>query len=97
MKPDDNSHYSLLRFYIDKEVCLPIRTDFFAPNGALRKQLIVERSEIKMVDDHWVPFRTTMSDLKLKTQSVFIVEEIEIDPEIDDGIFETTELSRGGN
>ena len=97
VKPDDNSHYSLLRFYIDKEVCLPIRTDFFAPNGALRKQLIVERSEINMVDDHWVPFRTTMSDLKLKTQSVFIVEEIEIDPEIDDGIFETSELSRGGN
>ena len=97
VKPDDNSHYSMLRFYIDKEVCLPVQTDFFAPNGALRKQLIVERSEIQMVDGHWVPFRTTMTDLKFKTHSVFIVEEIEIDPELDDGIFETSELSRGGN
>ncbi|MCZ6665913.1 MAG: outer membrane lipoprotein-sorting protein [Gammaproteobacteria bacterium] len=97
VKPDDNSHYSMLRFYIDKEVCLPVQTDFFAPNGALRKQLTVERSEIQLVDDHWVPFRTTMTDLKFKTHSVFIVEEIEIDPELDDGIFETSELSRGGN
>ncbi len=51
VKPDDNAHYSLLRFYIDKEVCLPIRTDFFAPNGDLRKQLTAEREEIQMVDD----------------------------------------------
>jgi hypothetical protein len=95
-RPDDNSHYSLIRFYVDKEFCLPVRTDFFAPNGDLRKQLVVERSEIQMVDDHWVPFRTTMSDLKLNTHTVFIVEEVAIDPELREGLFEVSSLRDSG-
>ena len=96
VKADDNSHYSLIRFFVDKGVCLPVQTDFFAPNGDLRKQLVVEREEIRMVDEHWIPFRTTMSDFKFKTQTTFIVEEVAIDPDLRDGLFEVSELKRGG-
>jgi hypothetical protein len=94
-KADDNSHYSLARFYIDKTVCLPVRSDFIAQNGALRKQLVVERDSIAMVDDHWVPFRTAMIDLKLDTRTLFIVEEVEIDPDLDINLFEATALKQG--
>jgi len=96
VKPDDNSHYSLIRFFIDKGFCLPVQTDFVAPNGDLRKQLLVERSSIQMVDQHWVPFRTTMSDLKHDTHTVFEVEEVRIDPELREGLFSNAELRRGG-
>ena len=96
VKADGNSHYSLIRFFVDKNVCLPVQTDFFAPNGELRKQLVAEREEIRMVDDHWIPFRTTMSDFKYNTQTTFIVEEVAIDPDLREGLFEVSELKRGG-
>ena len=97
VKANDNAHYSLIRFYVDKDFCLPVRTDFLAPNGELRKQLLVEREEIQMVDDHWVPFRTTMTDFKLNTQTIFIVEEVAIDPDLREGLFEVSELKSGGH
>ncbi len=97
VKRDDNSHYSLIRFFVDEEFCLPVRSDFLAPNGDLRKQLVVDRAEIQMVDDHWVPFRTTMSDFKFNTKTIFIVEEVAIDPDLRDGLFEVAELKSGSH
>ena len=94
-KPGDDANYSLVRFFIDKEVCLPVRTEFVAPNGEIRKELTVNRDEIKMVDDHWVPYESTMRDLKLGTHSVLKVVEVEIDPDLRDGMFEVSELKRG--
>ncbi|MEQ8230166.1 MAG: outer membrane lipoprotein-sorting protein [Gammaproteobacteria bacterium] len=95
VKPDDNSHYRLVRFSIDQRLCLPMRTDFIAPNGELRKQLVVAREEVREVDGKWVPFRTTMFDHKHETHTVFLVEEVEIDPELDASLFEVGELRRG--
>lgn len=96
VKPGDDAHYSAVRFFIDKDVCLPVRTEFIAPNGDLRKELIVDREKIDQVDDHWVPFHVTMIDHKLGTRSVFEVEEVQIDPDLDDGMFEVHALKIGG-
>lgn len=97
LKPGDTSTYSKVRFFVDKDVCLPVRTEFLAPNGSLRKELVVDREEIREVDGHWVPFRTTMADLKLGTKTVFIAQEVDIDPDLDPGMFEERELRRGGH
>lgn len=95
VKPDENSHYSLVRFFIDKTLCLPMQSDFLAPNGELRKQLVVDRAEVRKVDGHWVPFRTTMYDRKHGTHTVFLTEEVAIDPELSAALFEVAELRRG--
>ena len=88
-KPGEDAHYSLVRFFIDKEVCLPMKTDFLGPNGALRKQLLVKRDSVTKLDTHWIPFETTMSDLKLNTKTVFVVEEVEIEPTVGSGAIRT--------
>ena len=95
IKPDDNSHYSMVRFFIDKDVCLPVRTEFLAPNGDLRKELVADREQIRKVGEHWVPYLTMMTDLKLKTKSTFTVEEIVFDPDLDKSIFEVQALRLG--
>ncbi|MEQ8662543.1 MAG: outer membrane lipoprotein-sorting protein [Gammaproteobacteria bacterium] len=95
VKPDDDSHYGLVRFFIDQALCLPLRTDFLAPNGELRKQLVVERSEVQAVDGKWVPFRTTMFDHKHATHTVFVVEQVEVDPVLNPALFGVAELRRG--
>ena len=94
VKPGDDSTYSMVRFFIDQEICLPVRSEFLALNGELRKQLTIDREEVRKVDGRWVPFKSTMEDLKLQTTSVFIVEEVEIDPNLQDGMFEVSELRR---
>ncbi len=95
IKEDSESHYSLLRFFVDQAFCLPVRTDFIAHNGTLRKQLLVERESITDVDGHWVPYRTTMQDHLLGTRTLFEVLEVVIDPELDAYLFEEAALKRG--
>jgi hypothetical protein len=87
----------LVRFYIDMQICLPMRTEFYGPNGELRKELVADRARVEQVGTHFVPFLTTMTDHKLGTRSIYEVLEVEIDPPLDDGIFETSALTRGGN
>ena len=94
VKPGENSNYSMVRFFIDKKICLPVRSEFLALNGEIRKELTIEREEVRKVEGRWVPFKSTMQDNKLKTKSVFIVEEVEIDPILQDGMFEVSELRR---
>ena len=97
LKPDENSNYSMVRFFIDKDICLPVRTEFIGLNGELRKELVIDREQVQMVDEHWVPFLTTMTDLKLGTKSIATVEEVEIDPELSSGMFEVNSLKAGGH
>lgn len=94
IKADENSHYSLVRFFVDQEICLPMQTDFIGPNGSLRKQLLIDRLEVKPDGKRWIPYRTEMRDLKLNTKTVFIVEEVEMDPDLDPGLFEPSALRR---
>jgi len=68
IKTGDNAHYGLARFFIDQQVCLPVRTEFIARNGTLRKELLIDREQIKMVDEHWIPFHVTVLDHKLDSQ-----------------------------
>jgi hypothetical protein len=96
-KPRDNASYSLVRFFIDQEKCVPVRTEFLAPNGELRKEQVVDREQILQVGDRWVPHLVTMTDHKLNTHSIYTIQEIDIDPELDNSMFERTALLRGAN
>jgi hypothetical protein len=97
VKDDDDALYSRVRFFIDQEMCVPVRTEFYAPNGSLRKELMADRERIEQVGERWVPHFVTMRDLKLETSSTYEVEEVEIDPALPDAAFEIQALVRGGH
>ena len=97
VKPGENTQYSLVRFYIDQAVCLPMRTEFYALNGELRKELVADREHVQQHGERWVPHQVTMRDLKLGTSSYFEVEEIDLEPELHDAMFEVSALKRGGH
>jgi len=96
-KPRENAEYALVRFFIDQQKCVPLRTEFIAHNQELRKVLLADRAELKQVGERWVPYVTTMIDHKLGTRSIYTVQEIDIDPALDDSLFESSALVRGGN
>lgn len=96
-KPDENGRYSKVRFYIDQELCVPVRTEFFALNGSLRKELTADREEIRQIGERWIPHRVVMTDLEVGSSSEYVATEVQIDPDIDDGVFEVQSLKRGGH
>lgn len=96
-KPRENATYSVVRFFIDQALCVPIRTEFVAHNGSLRKELVATRDQVKPIGERWVPHHVTMTDRKLGTSSIYTLLEVDIDPELNDALFETNALVRGGH
>ena len=87
--------YSRIRTYMDKELCLPMKSEFYGINGSLDKELWIERDAVKPVGNRQIPFRTVMTNHKNGTHSEFIVEEAQVDPDLRDSTFTRSELKRG--
>ena len=94
--PDENiSAYASIRSYLDKDLCIPIKTEFFGYNGSLDKELIINPTDVRKVDEQWVPFRATMFNRRGSSQTTFEVETVEINPEFPDGYFNVATLKKG--
>ncbi len=92
---DESSSYSRIVTYIDRQWCLPLRTDFFALNGDLHKALVVERAAVLHIGDRYIPQRAVMFDHKQDSRSVIELTDIEIDTGLRDTIFSLAELGKG--
>ena len=92
---DERSGYSKIRTFMDKELCLPIKSEFYGVNGSLDKELSIDRDAVQPVGNRQIPFRSIMVNHKNNTRSEFIVDEVEVDPDIRDSMFTRTELKRG--
>ena len=69
-RPDeDNSAYSLIRTYIDKETCLPMKSEFFGLNGALDKTLTLARDSVEAIAGHAIPRRMVMENHQRKQRT----------------------------
>jgi hypothetical protein len=92
---EETSAYSRIRTYIDKEQCLPMKTEFFAANGSLHKELLIERAEIKAVNERWIPYKTIMIAHKQDSRSVLALTDVTIDSDLSDLIFTPAGLRKG--
>lgn len=92
---EDESAYSRIVTFVDQQKCLPVRTEFYALNGSLHKELLVERGEIRRVSERWVPFRARMIDHRRNRQTDLVTADVRIDPEIRDGAFTPAALRQG--
>lgn len=92
---DESSAYLRILTSIDREQCLPVRTEFFARNGSLRKELIAVREEIRQVGNRFIPHRVIMRDLKLGSETELSVRKAKVDPKLRDRFFEPAELEVG--
>ncbi len=92
---DGKSAYSRILTYVDQKKCLPVKTEFFAPNGSLHKVLFVERQHVRKVSDRWVPFRVVMRDYKRDRRTVLATADIRINPAIRNIVFTPAHLRQG--
>ena len=92
---DENSAYQRILTFIDQEQCIPVRMEFFARNGNLRKELVAHRDQVREVGNRFIPHRIVMSDLKQGSHTELVVVDVEVDPKLRDRFFEPAELEIG--
>ena len=94
--PQENvSACSQIRSYLDKDLCVPIKTEFFGHNGSLDKELIIDPDDVQQVEAQWVPYKAVMFNHVHKSRTVFSVESVEIDPDLGDNLFTVAGLKKG--
>ncbi len=92
--PDEQSGYTRISTYIDKESCIPVRTDFFEGNGILRKQMTVDPDKLEHRDDIWYPSELLMKDLRDKTETRLTIEHLTLDAGLPDDLFDENKLKQ---
>jgi len=93
--PESGSAYERVVAFIDKETCVPLRTESYEHGDELRKLLTADSSKIEREGTLWVPRRQTMKDLRDETQTDLVIEQIDIDAKIHRKMFSARELEAG--
>lgn len=83
----EGSKYSRIVTFLDPARCALGRMEFYAKNGTLLKELVVPRDDVREIGPRWVPHRVTLNDVKNDSRTEIVVDEIAVDPEINDSLF----------
>ena len=90
--PEGDSGYEKIMTYIDIETCVSLKTELFERGHKLRKALTIDPADIKKEGNIHVPFKLLMRDLRDKTETRLVVQEIKADVTLDDALFDPKQL-----
>lgn len=77
--------------WIDKERFIGLKEELYAESGRLLKTSEVE--EIEQIDNRWLPVKMVMENkLRRDTYTRFIINKIELNPELDESMFSLQNL-----
>ena len=87
----ENVQYYRRKIWIDKERFIGLREELYAQSGRLLKISWVE--EVEEIDGRWFPTESVMEDqLRRDSETRFIINHIEFEPEIEEGAFSLDRL-----
>jgi outer membrane lipoprotein-sorting protein len=92
--PDESSGYVKVATYIDKENCIPLKTEFYESGHELRKLLTVDPADILHQAGISYPGELVVKDLKQKTETRLIVRNVHIGAELNDDLFDADRLKQ---
>ena len=92
--PEDASAYVKIVSLIDRERCVPLRSELYKRDGELTKLITVPPSRVVREGKRWVPMEITIEDKGAGTRSALIVKDVEIDIDIPDKRFTQQALRR---
>lgn len=76
---DDDARYSRIVTFVDREYCVPLRTEFYDQEGQVRKLLRVDPTRVIREAQSWVARHMVFRDLESGSESILEIEEVEID------------------
>ena len=92
--PADNSGYERITSYIDIETCVTLKTEMLEHGNKLRKTLTVNPETIRKTGNIHVPMEVVIKDLRDKTKTTMVIDEIRIDVPLEDDLFDPTQLKK---
>ncbi len=90
--PGDNSGYEKIVSYIDIETCVTLKTELFEQAGQLRKRLTVSPENIRQTDGIHVPMEVVIVDLRDKTRTTMVIDEINVGAALENDLFDPDQL-----
>ena len=92
--PDESSGYVKVATYIDKESCIPLKTELYESGHELRKQLTVDPATIRHQAGISYPGELVLKDLKQKTETRLIVRNVSVGAKLDDELFDAEKMKQ---
>ncbi|MCG8590409.1 MAG: outer membrane lipoprotein-sorting protein [Proteobacteria bacterium] len=81
--------------YVDRETCLPLRTEFVDRGERVRKILSTPASAIQRHAGHFVPGEMHMFDLLAQTETHLVIHRVTVDPDLSEELFRAGALAKG--
>ncbi len=88
------SAYESVLSYVDQETCVVLKTESFEPGKRLRKVLTARVDSLLQEAGIWVASELVMEDLRDRTHTDVVVEDLEVDGEISDRELMPSRLDR---
>ena len=95
-KPAEGSGYERVVSYVDKESCLVLRTELFEHGEHLRKIMTIRTADIYREGGHWIPRKLLMRDVRDKTETELVLQDISMGTPIRDEMFDPDALKGMG-
>jgi len=92
MKDEAASGYSRSIAYLEQQHYVPLRMRYWDDVGVEVKELTTPNGKIHEFDGAWVPTESSVVDLLEQTSSTMYVEQLEPNPDLDDGVFSISQL-----
>ena len=92
--PDDTSGYEKISTYIDTETCVALKTDLYERGHQLRKTMNIDPATITKEGDIHVPRELLMRDVRDKTETSLIIQQIKTNIPLDDALFDPEQLKQ---
>lgn len=89
----DELAYNKLEMWVDKDIWLPLKIEYYNKSDELEKVLKTEAH--KQIDGRWTATRMEVENKLKGSKTVLVIKEVDFAREIDDKIFTTRSLERG--
>lgn len=95
-QPSETSEYERIKSYVDQEMCVLRRAEYYESGERLTKRLTIPLDKIDKEPSGWVPKLTRMEDLLDETHTDLVVESIDMAKPVPDRMFSVRQLEREG-
>jgi hypothetical protein len=97
VRPEDSdSAYERIRSWVDKETCVALRAEFYERGDEPRKVMTADPSRVTREGDVWLTREVLMQDRRDETETIMLVEEVEVGAKVPRKMFSEKELIQSG-
>ena len=92
LKPFVDANYRTSTAWIEKEHYVPLRAVYEDEKGTLVRESIADYDSIREFNGVWIPTRSVLTNMKEKTSTTILVDDLDANPEIGQHLFSTFRL-----